>query len=165
MSDITLQQQIRGLAAQLERLRKTDVPGVPGTWTPSLVGSTIAGTFTYTVQAGTYTRLADTLLFRCRVQISAIAVAPTGNLQINGLPYTSVAIGAAGVSGGGQLAMWQGITLPAGYTQLMARMLSGNTFLNLSRGGSNSAQALVQGGELVLVGGVANFDVQGQYQL
>lgn len=164
--------EIEGL---LRRLRKLEdrldrgMPEVPsyaiGAWTPTLAGSGTAGSFTYSVQAGDYTRIGNTCFLRGRVRITAIGVAPTGDLRINGLPFASVAIGASGNSGGGAFQLWQGITLPAGYTQLMWYINQPVTYLNISRGGSNAAQANVQGGELVLVGGVGNFEIEGQYRV
>ena len=136
-----------------------------GAWTPALAGSGTAGTFTYSVQTGDYVRLGNTCFVRGRVRITAITVAPTGNLQITGLPFTSEAIGASGNAGGGAFQLWQGITLPASHTQLMWYIAPAATNINLSRGGSNVAQANVQGGELALVGGVANFEIEGQYRV
>jgi hypothetical protein len=136
-----------------------------GTWTPTLAGSTTAGSFTYSVQTGDYVRIGNTCFVRGRVRITGIGAAPVGDLRINGLPFTSVAIGASGNAGGGAFQLWQGITLPAGYTQLMWYVNQPVSYLNISRGGSNAAQANVQGGELVLVGGVANFELEGQYRV
>lgn len=167
MSDVETLRRLDALERRDRDRRGVELPlTASGTWTPVLEGSGTAGSFTYTVQAGTYTRVGDVVFFRLRVQISAITVAPTGNLQISGLPLTSVTIGGgAGVSGGGACTIWQGITLPANYTQLMARVVSGMTVVNLTRGGSNVGQANVQGGELALVAGVANFEIEGQYQV
>lgn len=165
----------RDVAGILRRLQKMEqwrdrgLPEVPayaiGAWTPTLVGSGTAGSFTYSVQVGDYLRLGNTCLIRARVRITAIGMAPTGDLRINGLPFTSVAIGSSGNAGGGAFQLWQGITLPAGYTQLMWYINQPVTYLNISRGGSNAAQANVQGGELVLVGAVANFEIEGQYRI
>jgi len=158
------------------RLRQTETKEVPGaagqstfyavgSWTPTLVGSTTAGTFTYSVQVGDWTRVGNTCFVRGTVRITAIGVAPAGNLQITGLPFTSVAIGSSGRSGGGAWMYWQGITLPAGYTQLLWVVVPGVTLINISRGGSNVVLANVQGGELVLVGGLCNFEFEGQYRV
>jgi len=158
------------------RLRQTETKEVPGaagqstfyavgSWTPTLVGSGTAGTFTYSAQTGDYTRIGNTCFIRARVRITAITVAPVGNLQINGLPFAGVAIGVSANAGGGAFQLWQSITLPAGYTQLMWYIVGGNSFINISRGGSNVVNANVQGGELVIVGGVGNFEIEGQYRV
>lgn len=170
MSDPTLQ---RNLARGLEQTRTIERPGASGfdtfyatgTFTPTLVGSTIAGTFTYdaTNTAGTYTRIGNRVLFSGRVRITAIAVAPTGDLRITGLPFTSTTTGfnTAGYAAGD----WQGLTLPAGYTQVGFLIPDALAFLNIRRQGSNVAVTNVQGGELVLVAGVAQFFFAGQYQV
>lgn len=68
-----------------------------GTWTPAFQGSGTAGTFTYTIQQGTYTRIGNQLFIHGRVGISAIAVAPTLVMRIVGLPFTSNATYFGGV--------------------------------------------------------------------
>jgi len=62
-----------------------------GTWTPTFVGSTIAGTFTYSAQLGRYVKLGGFVFFYGHITISAISVAPTGIMSIGGLPFTSAA--------------------------------------------------------------------------
>lgn len=57
-----------------------------GTWTPTIEGSTSAGTASYTVQVGTYTRIGRIVLIFCNVTWSSGT--GTGNLRIAGLPYT-----------------------------------------------------------------------------
>lgn len=62
-----------------------------GTWTPSWSGTGTAGTFTYTAstgQTGHYQRIGNLVHVRARLSITAISVSPTGNMQINGLPFT-----------------------------------------------------------------------------
>lgn len=76
------------------RLGTTEAKEVPlmttGTWVPTLVGSTIAGTFTYNAAtAGTWTRIDNLVWLRGRVVLTAVTVAPTGNLSIRGLPFTA----------------------------------------------------------------------------
>lgn len=62
-----------------------------GTFTPTITGTGTAGTFTYVAgrQDGRYTRIGDLVMFALEVAISAIAVAPTGDIQITGLPFTA----------------------------------------------------------------------------
>lgn len=76
-----------------QRIGQTEVKEVPitatGTWTPKFQGTTIAGTFVYSTQFGRYTRIGNMVFFRGRCQINTISVAPTGNMQITGLPITS----------------------------------------------------------------------------
>jgi hypothetical protein len=63
-----------------------------GTWTPAFSGTGTAGTFTYTgARSGGYVRTGEIVIAHGRIAISAISVAPTGNMRITGLPVTSAA--------------------------------------------------------------------------
>jgi hypothetical protein len=57
-----------------------------GTWTPTMQGSVTGGTTTYTVQAGTYTRIGNRCFISGEVEWSAAT--GTGNTLIGGLPFT-----------------------------------------------------------------------------
>ena len=57
-----------------------------GTFTPTLVGGTVAGTTSYTVQVGTYTRIGNTVTVF--MDIEASGATGTGNATIAGLPFT-----------------------------------------------------------------------------
>jgi len=59
-----------------------------GTWTPTIVGSTTAGAFTYSVQAGTYTKVGDLVTVASAIYVTATATSPVGNMAIYGLPFT-----------------------------------------------------------------------------
>lgn len=61
-----------------------------GTFTPTLKGNATPGTFTYSTQAGFYTRIGNRVLFNLSVAATAVPVAPTGSAIIDGLPFTSV---------------------------------------------------------------------------
>jgi hypothetical protein len=56
-----------------------------GTWTPTIVGLTTAGTATYSTQSGTYTKIGNlvTLVF----SVSWAGHTGTGNLSVQGLPF------------------------------------------------------------------------------
>ena len=58
-----------------------------GTWTPTVVGTTTAGTGTYSTQYGSYTRIGNRVQFSAVIQLSAHT--GTGNIRISGLPFTS----------------------------------------------------------------------------
>ncbi len=57
-----------------------------GTWTPTLVGASTAGSTTYTAQQGYYTRIGNTVFAHCTVTMTAMT--GTGNLTLGGLPFT-----------------------------------------------------------------------------
>jgi hypothetical protein len=86
-----------------------------GTWTPTLQGSTLGGTPTYTVQSGTWEKVGRMVTARFSVAVSALG-GPTGNMQISGLPFTSV--NAANDNGGCTIHLMSGVTLDAGYVTL-----------------------------------------------
>lgn len=132
-----------------------------GTFTPSLVGSTIAGTFTYTTRNGNYVRVGNMVFVSGHIGISAITVAPTGNLQLGGLPLT------AGTPDPGTLDLsdYTGFTLGAGYSQLGARMTASATTALLIKSGSAIQALVLAGGALALIAGVAEIVFSGTYKL
>jgi len=60
---------------------------VEGSWTPTLSGSSTAGTFTYTTQNGSYVRAGNLVVINFAISWSAIGTA-AGNIVVNGLPFT-----------------------------------------------------------------------------
>jgi hypothetical protein len=60
-----------------------------GTWTPVFAGSGNAGTYTYTTQVGTYTKIGRLVTVNCELLNITQAVAADGSVRINGLPLTS----------------------------------------------------------------------------
>ena len=61
-----------------------------GTFTPIIAGSTSAGTGTYSIQSGRYTKIGRLVQFQIRVAWSAHT--GTGNLNIDQLPFVSSAV-------------------------------------------------------------------------
>jgi hypothetical protein len=59
---------------------------IEGTFTPTLIGQTTAGTTTYTTQNGYYTRIGN--LVTCIALIQITAATGTGNVTLAGLPFT-----------------------------------------------------------------------------
>src|SRR5271165_2421186 len=59
----------------------------PSTWTPVIVGSTIAGLGVYSTQVGYYMRIADLVI--CWYNLTWSAHTGTGNMTISGFPVTS----------------------------------------------------------------------------
>jgi len=55
-------------------------------WTPTMSGSTTAGTGTYTLQFGRYTKIGAMVFINCN--ISWTAHTGTGNLLLSNLPFT-----------------------------------------------------------------------------
>jgi hypothetical protein len=58
-----------------------------GTWTPTIAGTSTAGTATYATRIGTYVKVGKIVQIQLYVNFSSGT--GTGNLQITGLPFTS----------------------------------------------------------------------------
>ncbi len=56
-----------------------------GTWTPTAVGGTTAGTTTYVAQSGRYTKVGNKVTLHFNIEYSATT--GTGSLLIGGLPF------------------------------------------------------------------------------
>lgn len=80
--------RIRSLEDRLAVFERTESASVTtGTFAPIFLGTTIAGTFTYTQQNGWYLKRNDVVWVHIDVGISAISVAPTGVMRIGTLPF------------------------------------------------------------------------------
>jgi len=168
MSDLMTQ---RDLARRLEQTQVTERPGgvtgfdtfyATGNFVPVWVGTTIAGTFTYTAASCIveWSRFGNRLLYSGRIEISAIAVAPTGNLTITGWPFAAVADAGMTIAGGGAMIVWT-LNVDAGYTQVSLQAVNGSAVLGVVRSGDNVAPATVLGGELI----AGNCWFEGQYRV
>jgi hypothetical protein len=63
-----------------------------GVFSPTVIGSTTAGTATYAVQVGRYTKIGNRVFYNLRMVYSSGT--GTGNLRVSGLPFTSNATAA-----------------------------------------------------------------------
>lgn len=157
------QDMLRDQRKQKQLLEQTEVVERPGnisgftslyetgSFSPTWVGSTIAGTFTYTAASTLveWSRIGDRVFFNGRIVISAIGVAPTGNLQIAGFPYAGVALSTMAIAGGANIFFWN-LNVAAGYTHVAGQIANGASVLLLIRNGDNIAAQPVLGGELVV---------------
>lgn len=161
----------RDMARRLEQTQVKEVPGgIPGfnsfyetgNFVPTWVGTTIAGSFTYTAASCLveWSRIGNRVFFNGRIVISAIGVAPTGNLTLEGFPYAPVSDATMAIAGGGTLIMWA-LNVAAGFTDASLQAQSGLTAMRVTRSGDNVAPTLVQGGELI----VGDCRFEGQYRV
>lgn len=58
-----------------------------GTFTPTIIGSSTAGTATYTAQLGKYTKIGR--MVTCQIRLNWTGGTGTGSLKVAGLPFTS----------------------------------------------------------------------------
>lgn len=104
-----------------------------GTFTPTFVGASTAGTFTYTNQIGRHIRSGNLVHIEGRITISAAAVSPSGNMSISGLPFTASDI----ASNSPAIALtFGGITLSSGFSTLTGNVLTSGTSIQLFQSGS-----------------------------
>jgi len=156
------------------RLTQTETKEVPGgipgftsfyatgSFVPTWVGSTIAGTFTYTAASTLveWARIGNRVFFNGRIVISAITVAPTGNLQVAGWPFAGVSDANMAIAGGGTFIFWN-MNVAAGYTQVELQFANGTSLAVVTRNGDNVAPSAVAGGEL----NVGDCRFEGQYRV
>ncbi len=72
----------------VEKKIRLDELSYEGTFTPVIEGSTTAGTNTYDIQSGYYTRIGKMVLVYGRVRTTAIDAAMAGSIRLAGLPFT-----------------------------------------------------------------------------
>jgi hypothetical protein len=120
-----------------------------GTFTPTVIGATTAGTATYAAQVGTYIKIGKLVWMSLTLNWSAGTGA--GDLQITGLPFTSISNHAPGLSVG----MVNGLTLAAN-SYLFARVESGSSKVGVydspTGGGTNAKVAYDAAASLTLSG-------------
>ena len=68
MSDPDVYRRLAALEKWRDQMASVEVPSITqGTWVPTYIGNTIAGTTTYTLQSGSYVRIARAVLFTMTV--------------------------------------------------------------------------------------------------
>jgi hypothetical protein len=148
-------------------LDQTIVKEIPiyneGSFAPTLVGAGTAGTFTYgSGNLVEWTRIGNRLFVNGRVHITATAVAPVGNLTINGWPLAGVADTNMAIAGI-MAVQWRNVNMPANYWSIVLQFANASTTPALIRSGTNNNAAAVAGGELA--GGVYDFRFGGNYRI
>lgn len=108
-----------------------------GTWTPTIVGNTTAGTQTYTTQAGTWTRIGSRVIVDGYIYC-AIGSTAAGVTRIEGLPFNIDNNGAAWVSD------LSGATLISG-RQLGISVFGGVKYMVVKSIGSSSTPFQIEG--------------------
>jgi hypothetical protein len=90
MSDADILRRLAALEAAMANIKSHEHAQID-IWTPVFFGTGTAGTFTYVAgrQDGRYTRLGNMVIAAFEVAISAIAVAPTTDMRITGLPFAA----------------------------------------------------------------------------
>ena len=132
------------LSLENDRERRPEILiSAMGTWSPAFVGTGVAGTFTYTVQQGYYTLIGDRMFINGRIAISAIAVNPTGSMQITGQP------GQASADANSYNVIdfiTSSLDFDAGFTFAKGEIDPGGTTIFIAECGDNASYAILQGG-------------------
>ncbi len=126
----------RNIARRLEQTQVVERPGgvtgfdafyATGTFTPQYEGLTTPGSWTYSTQAGFYTRIGDRCFFCLSLTATARGSAPTGNALISHLPFTSSATTSS--HSPVSLDTLNALTLTGTIVQLTARIPPGVTYM------------------------------------
>jgi len=98
-----------------------------GTWTPTIEGSTTAGTASYTVQSMAYVKIGNAVFINGYVTYSGAT--GTGNLRLAGLPFTTNATYYSHLTFG-----LNDIAMTAGRYGFLAQTVLNNTKINFYQG-------------------------------
>ena len=115
-----------------------------GTFTPTIVGASTAGTATYSNQVGKYTKIGDRVLIN--IYLSWSSGTGTGNMNISGLPFAS--------DNQITLASYNGsIAMTAGHVM---QTITSSTLININSvpsGGGSDANVPYDASGLIIIGG------------
>lgn len=98
-----------------------------GSWTPVIAGSSVAGSHTYTVQAGVYERIGTSVICHFSIVISSVDAAMAGSVRITGLPFT-----AENVSGHRTAAAFSFLSNIAFTDMMTGRIVQNEAFVRLN---------------------------------
>ncbi len=128
-----------------------------GTFTPTVRGSTVAGTITYSTQQGHYSRIGYLCYFFMLVGYSA-ATGSTGNLEILGLPFNPKAL--SGVWVPIFTCATANVAFSAGYSYHVAAFSGSGATLNVVQCGSAVAGQAIA---FPVPGSAKTYSISGTY--
>lgn len=108
-----------------------------GTFTPVFAGTTVAGTPTYSLQTGFYTKIGNMVFYVANIILTGLGGA-TGNAQITGLPFAL----ETGVNWFANC-QWGSITFTANYTTVTPVALGGGTSIAMQKSGGAGVVATI----------------------
>ena len=130
-----LQQTASGTVVTVGQLAHTSLSDYStGTWTPTFAGSSTVGLYAYTYNVGSYTKLGRVIIASYSISGLSNTTPPTGNISINGLPFTSST--SSNDFAGTLVGAYQGFTLATGYTLMGGFASPGATSISLYESGS-----------------------------
>ena len=129
-----------------------------GTFTPTIIGSTSAGTQAYTIQNGWYKQIGSTIFFTTTVLLASSSGA-AGNIHIvlGTLPNS---VNSTYQYGSVSILGYSGITLTALYTQATGIVITNTNKIQITQCGSAQATAAIP---ISGMSGTALFEISGFY--
>jgi stage V sporulation protein SpoVS len=100
-----------------------------GTWTPTVEGSTVAGTQTYTWRKATYTKIGNRVIIDFEILVSAKDATTSGSISITGLPFT--ANSNSGIPLGFAVVAQNGVTFAGADNTLVVSVTQSTTVLKV----------------------------------
>lgn len=116
-----------------------------GTWTPVLTFATPGNqSIAYTTQVGTYTKIGRLVTIQFEILTSTFThTTASGNLQVTGLPFTSLSTTGSGTVGS---LLWQGIT-KASYTNVYSQLSQNSAIMLFTASGSGQSASSIAFGD------------------
>lgn len=116
------------------------LPYTATTWTPTLVGSSTAGSPSYSIQVGSYEKIGRQITVRFVVVTTGLG-SPTGNMNVGGLPATSAS--TTNDDGSCLISNMSGVTLTSGYVNLTGVIFPGSSVIELIENGSGQSSTTI----------------------
>ena len=120
-----------------------------GTFTPTIIGTTTAGTGTYSTQSGTYTKVGR--LVSCQIFLNWTAQTGTGDMRISGLPF--LVSGASNYFAAAAIGYLSNVSLSAGNIAT-GYAINATSVITLGQyptgGGAGSGIAMDTSGEILI---------------
>lgn len=111
-----------------------------GSWTPAVIGSTTAGTQTYSVQSGRYIKHGKLVKVNFTIVMTAKDGATAGDIRISGLPFT---VANDGVDYASCFSAYNAVTMNANFTQLTCRATQNTNYISLLQNGSAQTSTFI----------------------
>ena len=111
-----------------------------GTFTPTLAGSTTAGTQTYDTQSGRYIKIGKQVHVQIVIILTAKDGTTAGNMRVAGLPFTTISSAARASMAIAQQTNWD-LNVAGGYYSMSATAATNSTVIALTEIGDNVAAA------------------------
>lgn len=117
-----------------------------GSWTPTVVGASTAGSQTYATQIGRYVKVGKVVNLTGFVQITAKGGTMAGVVNVGGLPFAAANVGSSIAYSLAVSWVLGGCDLSAGYTQVGLHVLDNDSNARLTELGDNvDAQEIAVG--------------------